>query len=330
MTSSDSGRGVSTVVDVTLALLLLGAALAVLVTFAEAGDRDHEPMETEYTTETVVASTMNTTYYPEEALGRHYGGDVYEKTDYERRDLRRVSHGPVVTQVADVAMTEVTFDRATLGGDGGGRTTHLSRAAAEYHARVDEQLQARLVNVSFRTHVAAVWEPIEGGPILGEAEVGPTPPAREDVSATTITLRSDVPAVRDAAVEAVEHPDDFDVVAEIVAEAVVEGYFPELESQRALEGGGVDRDLTVYRYRNMADMLAVDGRDREEFETHLTRERANATAANQLLIAELAAQLTAYLEPASGPPENGPHGDAAAAAASITTGTVTVTVRTWT
>lgn len=330
MTVDDTGRGVSTVVDVTLALLLLGAAMVVLVTFSGAGDRGHEPMETEYTTETVVASTMNTTYYPEEALGQHYGGDVYEETDYDRQDLKRVSHGPVVTQVADVAMTQVAFDRTALGGDAGGRTERLSRAAAEYHARVDEKLQARLVNVSFRTHVAAVWEPIEGGPIRGDAEVGPTPPAREDVSATTITLRSDVPAVRDEAVEAVDSPDDFDVVAEIVAEEVVEGYFPELESQRALEGGGVDRDLTVYRYRSMADMLAIDGRDREAFETYLTRERANATAANKLLIAELAAQLTAYLEPASGPPANGPHGDATAAAASITTGTVTVTVRTWT
>ena len=133
-----------------------------------------------------------------------------------------------------------------------------------------------------------------------------------------------------AAIAAVEEPDDFDVVAGIVAQAVVEGYLPKRESQRALEGGGVDRDLTVYRYQRLADALGVEGSDREAFETHLTREGANATAANRLLAGALAAQLAAYLEPASGPPATGPHGDAAAAAASITTGSVTVTVRTWT
>ncbi|PSP38679.1 hypothetical protein BRC66_05320 [Halobacteriales archaeon QH_2_66_30] len=286
--------------------MLIAAAMAVLVTFATSGGSDHEPTEADYTAETVVASTMNVTYAPETALGEHYGGDVYEETDYERADLRRVSHGPVVTQVADVAMTRVAFDREALGSGTG--TERLSRAATEYHDRLDGKLQARLVNVSFRTHVAAVWEPIEGGPILGAAEVGPTPPAGEDVSATTITLSSDVPAVREAAIAAVEEP----------------------ESQRALEGGGVDRDLTVYRYRRLADALGVDGSDREAFETYLTREGANATAANRLLAGVLAAQLEAYLEPASGPPATGPHGDAAAAAASITTGSVTVTVRTWT
>ena len=326
--SADDDRGVSTVADVALALLLIAAAMAVLVTFATSGGSDHEPTEADYTAETVMASTMNVTYAPETALGEHYGGDVSEETDYERADLRRVSHGPVIVQVADVAMTRVAFDREALGSGTG--TERLSRAATEYHDRLDGKLQARLVNVSFRTHVAAVWEPIEGGPILGAAEVGPTPPVGEDVSATTITLSSDVPAVREAAIAAVEEPDDFDVVAGIVAQAVVEGYLPERESQRALEGGGVDRDLTVYRYRRLADALGVEGSDREAFETHLTREGANATAANRLLAGVLAAQLEAYLEPASGPPATGPHGDAAAAAASITTGSVTVTVRTWT
>ncbi|PSP24571.1 hypothetical protein BRC61_01790 [Halobacteriales archaeon QH_10_65_19] len=84
-----TGRAVSTVGDATLALLLLSAAMVVLVTFVETGERDHDPMETEYTTETLLSSTMNTTYYPERALGEFHGGTVYDETDYERRDLLR-------------------------------------------------------------------------------------------------------------------------------------------------------------------------------------------------------------------------------------------------
>jgi len=326
--SRHDGRAVSTVADVALALLLMAAAMAVLVTFVETGDRDHDPTETEYTTETLLSSTMNTTYYPERALGAFHGGDVYEETGYERRDLRRVSHGPVTAQVADVAMVQVRFDTRPLRGEPGSDT--LSRAAEEYRERVDEKLQARLVNVSFETNVSAVWEPFEGGPILGAATVGETPPAYEDVSATTVTIASDVPAVREEAVEAVAAPDDFGVVAGIVAEAIVKGYFPELETQRAIEGGGVDRDLTAYRYLNIADSLGLGSDDREELAAYLQPETANATAANKLLIGALSAQLGAYLEPASGPPASGPLGDAESAAEAITTGRVTVTVRTWT
>lgn len=324
----NTGRAVSTVGDVTLALLLLSAAMVVLVTFVETGERDHDPMETEYTTETLLSSTMNTTYYPERALGEFHGGNVYDETDYERRDLRRVSHGPIVAQVADIAQTQTAVNPDVI--RRGPRTEAPSQAAEEYRARIDEKLQARLVNVSFETNVSAVWEPLDGGPIRGAAAVGGTPPAYEDVSATTITVPSDIPSVRKEAIDAVEDPDDFGVVAEVVAEAVIEGYLPELESQRALEGGGVEGDLTAYRYLWMADTIDLGSEARDDLAEYLEPGTANATAANELLIEELSAQLAAYFEPASGPPESGPLGDAKTAAASITTGQVTVTVRTWT
>jgi len=324
---SGADRAVSTAVDAVLALLLVSAATAVLVTFAGTDDPDHDPMEARYTTETVASSTTNTTYHPERALGAYHGGDVYDETGYDRRDLRRVTHGPILAQIADVAVTNVAFDPAELRDEPG--TGRLSDAAHEYRGEVHGTLQTQLVNASFRTHVAAVWEPIEGGPIMGEAEVGERPPAREDVSATTVTVPSGFPSARTAAAEAVQEPDDFDVLARVVAEEVIEGYFPALPSQRALEGGGVDRDRTVYRYENMAAVLGLDADATETLQGHLAPETANATAANELLIAALSAQLEAYLTP-DGPPKNGPLGDAYRAAAAVSTGEVTVTVRTWT
>lgn len=318
---SVAGRGVSTVADVTLALLLLSAATVLLVTFVENDERHHDPMETEYTGQTVSAVTTNVTYDVERAVEAYYGGAIPEEADYGSRDVRRVSHGPVATQIADVAVANAVSD---LGIRQGSPTS--SPVAADFHRLLDEKLQGQLVNDSFETHVSAVWEPLDGGPISGATTVGQTPPRHTDVSATTITVPGDMPDVRGEALDAVSAPDDFDVVADTVAGAIIRGYFPLPASQRALERSGVERDLTVARYENAAAALGVG----DEITDHLDPERANATGANAVLRAELAAQLTAYLEPATGPPANGPLGDARAAAAAVSTGEVTITVRAWT
>lgn len=330
---SEIERGVSTVADVALGVLLIGAAMALLVGFVDSGPTDHRPMETEYTTETVFSSTMNTTYYVERAVVKSRDAadieTVYEETDYEREDLRRVSHGPVVAQLGDVAVTNVEFHSDVFS------SGRLTQGAYEFRQRLDEKLQSRLVESSFETHVTAVWTPFEGGEswVRGTAELGQTPPRYEDVSSTTVTVPSDIPAARADALAAVEAPDDFDVVAEIVATAIIDGYFPETESQRALEGPGIERDLVVSRYRNMAAILdpgpPMLGTD-EAFEDHLGRNTANASRANEILTEALAVQLEQLLEPEPAkPPAEQPLGDATSAAKRVATGEVTVTVRTW-
>jgi len=318
-------RGVSTVADVALALVLVSAAMVVLVTFAGTSESGHEPMETEYTTETVASATLNATYHVEPAIRAYYGGEITEETDYDRRDLRRVSHGPILAQLADIAVMNAAFSLDSPRGEVENGSRPLSATAAEYQAVVDEKLQARLVNASFRTQVSAVWEPVEGGPIRGTATVGKTPPPRTDVSATTLTVPSEFPAVRGDALAAVSAPGEFDAVAATVAQAVVEGYVPELESQHALERAGVGRDLTVSRYENLARVLDVEG----EIAEHLAPESADAAAANQRLVEELATRLQEFLQPDPARTD-GPLGDARAAAAAVSTGRVTVTVRTWT
>jgi hypothetical protein len=325
-------RGVSTVADVTLAVLLIAAAMALLVGFVNSGGTDHEPLETEYTTETLFSSTMNTTYHVERAVVESRAAPdieaVYEETDYEKDDLRRESHGPVVAQLGDVAVANVEFDHDVFS------SGRLTRGAHEFRQRLDEKLQSRLVESSFETHVTAVWTPFEGEDwVRGAAQVGQTPPRYEDVSSTTVTVSSDIPGAREEALAAVEAADDFDVVAEIVATAVVEGYFPELESQRALESPGVERDLVVARYQNMAAILEPEPdalRPGESFEQHLGRNTANASRANEILVTALTARFERLLEPEPAkPPSAQPLGNATAAAKRIATGDVTVTIRTW-
>jgi len=318
-------RGVSTVADVSLALLLVAASLAVLVSYADSADPAHDAAEAEYTTETLLSSTVDVTYSVEPAVD-----DAHETTDltppagaaeYDQAALRRVSHGPVVAHVGDAAVTNVRFGNDSL-----------SPAAEAYTARLDEIVRSRLVNASFETHVSALWAPFGGeSPIGGTAEVGPSPPAYEDVSATTVTVPSDIPAARTEAVAAVSGPDDFEAVARVVASAVVEGYLPEPASQRALESRGVDRALTVARYTRLHETLAPEaGPEEDSFEAALARRSANASRAKGILTDALTRQIEAFLEPAaSAPPSEGPLGDAVSAAKQVTTGTVTVTIRTW-
>jgi len=324
---------VSTVADVTLALLLVVAAMGVLATAVERDGTGHDPLTAAYTAETIAAGTMNVTYDVERAI-TEYGrlGDGNADIDYTDEELERLAHGPIAAHAAALAVLNLEFDLDTLRNGSGRGTVALSAEAADYERTVDEKLRTRLVASSFDTQVIAVWEPLADGPLRGTAELGQTPPPDVDVSATTITVPVDVPSARRDALDEVADPADFDVVATAVAGAVIEGYFPETRSQRALESAGVRHDLTAYRYRQMAAALATETNDIEAaVEPVLERRTANATAANAALKRALARQLEASLEPEDSTvrPAAGPLGNATAAAARISTGTVTITVRTW-
>ena len=326
----ETDRAVSTVADVTLAILLVVAAMGVLVTFVERDDAAHDPMTAEYTAETIASGTMNVTYDVEQAL------EAYERLrgverEYTDDNLRRLAHRPIVAHAAAAAVLNLEFDLDKLQPEASRGTVGLSREAVAYEPAVDAAMQTRLVESSFDTQVIAVWEPLEGGPLRGSAEFGQRPPPQTDVSATTLTVPVDVPSVRERAIDRVDDPADFDVVADTVAKALIEGYLPTRESQRALESNGVARDLTAYRYYRMAQVLGTESNDVEAaVAPALQRRAANASTANAALTQALATQLEAYLEPEdSTRPAAGPLGNATTAAERISTGTVTITVRTW-
>lgn len=324
-------RGISTVADVTLAILVIVAAMGVLATFVDSEETSHDPMTAEYTAETIASGTMNVTYDVEAVIADYADlAGVDADADYTDEERQRRAHGPIVAHAAAAAVRNLEFDRDALQDGSGHGTIELSETAA-YERAVDEALQTRLVTSSFDTQVIAVWEPIEGGPLRGTARLGQTPPLDADVSATTITVPVDVPSVRQRTVDRVDDPDDFDVVANAVGSAVIDGYLPERNSQRALESAGVRHDLTAYRYRRLATIVGTPTNGVEStVVTVLDRRAANASVANTALTRALGAQLEASLEPAdSARPAAGPLGNATAAAERVSTGTVTITVRTW-
>lgn len=305
-------RAVSTVADVTLALVLFIAAIGVLVIFVDVSEDTHEPIETEYTAETIAASTMNTSYSLAPAIRAHYRShiDTSDGHPYAPEQLQRVSHGPIASHIADIVVTGAVFEGE-----------QLSKAAVRYQQAVDQAFQTSLLESQFQTNVQAFWTPVKGVDIRGDVELGQTPPQYEDVSATTLTVPSGLPDVRAEAVDTVEADDEFYKVAEIVASAVIDGYLPEIESENALEGGGVEFDRTVYRYLRLATVIGEADPVRLETEGWLSPPTADAAMANAYLSEELADQLESQLQQT--------FNDAHQAAKSVSTGQVTITIRTW-
>lgn len=171
---STSDRAVSTVLDVALFLLLVGAAVAVLYAApdgsgaSERADADAAP---------AVATTLATTTTDVE----------YQPTAGDETVVDRAS---VLTLLARAAVAS-----AGHGDDGG--------IAPRYAAAVTEAVRGELraLERDRRVQVRATWEPLPGSGLRGEVTVGPKPPASADVHAATTTVplgtarRSGVPAV---------------------------------------------------------------------------------------------------------------------------------------
>lgn len=308
-------RAVSTVADVGLALVLVTAGIGVLVTFDGPPEKTDAPSTTDYTAETIASSTTAVRYDVRDAVAAARGinsSALFNETDYEASDLQRISHGPVAAHVAAIAVTNI--------GTGDSNASQVT-AAVDYERVVDRRLQISLVGSNFDTAVDAQWLPFSNASLRGTTSLGQEPPPETAVSTAVLTVPSPIPSVRQKAIDAVDAEDEFGIVADIVARAIIDGYLPGRESQRALESGGVERDLVVYRYKRMAQLIDGASPDAEQLTSNLVAKQANTLKANGYLVEQLSKQLEEQLVLSF---EN-----AHAAARAVSTGEVTITVRTW-
>lgn len=306
----DNRRGVSTVADVSLGILVVVVAMGVLVTAAGTESREHDPTDTAYAAQTIAGSTVNTTYSLGPAMETYFRDYRQTANPYIEGELRRVSHGPIATQVADLAVAMAAVDG-----------TQVSAAAADYRRALETALWTRLRGSQFDLSVTAHWQPVAGVNLSGEVVLGETPPPDADVSTKTVTVPSGLPSAREESIETIDGPGDYGAVARAVANATVTGLFPPLETQRALERTGAEADFVRYRYERLARVL--DG-DRTLFERRdwLSPSSADAAAANEYLSRRLAATLEPQLDDA--------YESAQDAARTASVETVTLTLRTWT
>ncbi|MBV0923668.1 hypothetical protein KTS45_05585 [Halomicroarcula limicola] len=289
-------RATSTVLDVTLFLLLLGAAAAaVLGGAADAPASGGNPAAEQI--ELLGTSTAHVSYALEPP------GSPPDWTANATARHRRTAHGTVAQLLADAAMSGVTVE---------GR--RLSTAGTDFERAVAETTRSRLSERREPGRISAVrvrWEPYRGAPVSAATRIGERPPPAADVRAATLTVSSPMPDVRERATRAARTR-GFRGTAAVVARAVVDGLFPPSQAQLALRGDYPADTLMATRYRRTA-ALADGGR--------LPVRTENTTRLNDRLTVSLTDTFERDMRARFDSPRT--------AAGTVETGTVRITVRTW-
>ncbi|RQH01289.1 DUF7284 family protein [Natrarchaeobius oligotrophus] len=276
-------RGISTVVDVSLCLLLITASIAVITVFLAADLDRHDPTIADETAQTLATSTT-TVEYSIQSVERRDDTGVFDDATYDADRYDRVHHGPLAQLLGAAAISDAGID-----GD------PFSEVGVEFREAVDANVRSELIGAHDHIHVIARWEPYESASIRGETAAGDRPPADADVSTVTFTVASGFPETPDDELEGTYDVENgsFDRAADPIAEAILDGQFPTESTTMALQGDGLDRSLILYEYRRWSDVLGVDAEVEREY---LNRTAVDVDGANEILSENVSDVIAADLE----------------------------------
>ncbi|WP_267642522.1 DUF7284 family protein [Haloarchaeobius amylolyticus] len=292
-------RGVSTVLDVSLCLLLVSASVLVLTT-AQAPTAP-DPTSADHAAE-LLGSTTATVEYSLAPGATRADQSVVPFPDTEGAAFDRQAHGSLADLLARAAVANATVD---------GRP--ISQAGDGFEGAVENATRRRLAGLDHEWQVVATWRPTGHGPgpgpapVWGRVTVGTSPPRTADVHAASLRVAVE------PGIEASTAAGDWDRVGYRTAATTVRTLFPPDRSHLALLGEYPTDRLTAYRYRRAAGLLGTD--------LDGTLEEADTHRANQRLAAALAPRVEQALRSRYDSP--------AAAGSAASPGTVVVTVRTW-
>lgn len=301
-------RAINTVVDVAVALLVVGIAVVVLSTANFSDDPEQDRFDTDRTATVLGTATFDVTYSVEPTLTEAAETSDAIEYDVGETQEQRIAHGPMATHLGDAAIGNLAIDSERVTGTG-----------RQYQSAIDRRFKTQLSGSQFETRVTANWEPYPEASISGKATVGVEPPPNRDIRTRELTVPSGFDRTRGAALSAVEDGGGYGSIAEVVASATIDGYLPVVESKQALERDGSAMVLTRYRYERLATLL--DEAAVEDVREEIEQTDADPAGANE----ELTAALATRLEPELRQNFENPR----AAARAISTGKITVTVRTW-
>ena len=261
-------RAISTVMDVCLALLIISATVALVGVYLHDETRSIDGDRGDQAMQTLSGSTVTITYdldAPNETGHAATDSDNYELpenlTPDDVAELYEVTtYGSATDLLGEAALSNLRIDG-----------TELFAYGHEVERSVEAAIGDRLVGSEGSVYAVATWEPYDGAGINGTATAGTRPPATADVSSATTTVSSNVPAIEPDELAASfdqDSPDGsgiedgFDLAAEHVADAILEGYFPPAGTQYTLESSLSEQAVTLYNYRQVADAVGVDVDDR--------------------------------------------------------------------
>jgi hypothetical protein len=237
-------RATSAVLDATLFLLLVGAAIMTLtlapnpVASADAADA---------TADALTTATASLEY----ALLPGDPRPPTQQLQFPRRagpGFRRTAHGTLAGHLAAASLDRLTVDGARVSRIRD-RFVTAARNATRQLTRRREQLAS----------VRAVWQPYRDAPVQGAVRVGPRPRPTTTVHAATIDVPSGLPTARPTAID-VATAGNFSAVGSAVASRVVRGLFPRAATRAALVGDYPVDQLVTYRYSRFGAVLGVDAR----------------------------------------------------------------------
>jgi hypothetical protein len=158
--------------------------------------------------------------------------------EYNLRGETRRAHGTL-----GVVLARATVANASLDGE------DISGTDESFREQVRAETRERLVAPN-RTQIVARWRPYRGSPLGGSLTVGPTPPPGRDVHSATLTVPAPVTESREAATAA--SSDGYDAVADPVAEAVADGLVPDNRVDASAFRESPTAIDTSHRYRVLA------------------------------------------------------------------------------
>lgn len=312
-----------------MALLFVSASITMVFMFAATEDGETVPVTADRTVETLSEVTTTAEYTYDGITDHDHGGIL---TAGAGETFERSTHGPILGMIGEAAVTNAEF-----------WGEEYTRMGVDFERSLDGAVRNESTVMEHDVRVDAIWRPYEGAGIQGTASAGQSVPQHVDVSSVTLTVASGVPDASQKAVEVYEEDGEFDEVATVLAEVIVNHYLPPHEKQRALESASFERDLALYQYYRFSlvmdrihesdwddDDMYDPGWKVTEFpfdpnKEFLDRETTNAAWLNQYMIEQtLANKIEADLDEQF---EDAPSKDELAAA--ITTDEIKITVRTW-
>lgn len=326
-------RAISTVVDVSLALLLVSASVVVLSfhLVETRSDGSVDTREADQVADTISATTIETSYKLTGVIkdqGLTYGGsgsDFDEEATYTRE-----VHGTTAELLADAAVTGAEVDGTRLTKEG------IDDDGPDFSEKLDGPVRDQFTGGDTEAHVVAVWQPFPESDFRGVTEAGPSPPPDADVSTTTMEVEVRISGLSDSEIERAYDTGGLGEVAELVAAAMVEGYFPKQQTQLALEQQGLEPVVARHRYLQMKEAINAYndahgvGVSDVDYDypgplgnRYIDRNYADVDGANREIEAGLAAAIREDLDSTYASPSG------EQLAEDVSPGTVTITVHTW-
>lgn len=284
----------STVLDATLALLLLSAAVVTVV--SPTAPADDTASRADATLETLATSTA-TVDYTLAPGARNADASLVKFPRTSGPEFRRTSHGTLEELLVRVTRPTVTVDGERVTRTGNDLRTAVRAAVARA--------------IGPRTQVVAVWQPYPDSYVRSRFAVGAEPPRDATVHAASLTLPIASPG-SDGSWK-VTPGDGYSSIARETARKIVVRIFPPNRTNLALGGDYPLASLVAYRYSRFAALHGVDVSE--------ALERRDAEAVNRALVGPVTERVEDDLRQTFDSP--------AEAASAVRGARVRIVVRTW-